>query len=433
MEGYGGAAAWWAQTWWYFEPPEFRSGYEAGLAVELTSVSQTFGKARIIAQQDIGNISLCAGNISGDVLISAGVSPRVDGVDHVFAEPEVLFPDDPGDIELVTSDWTFHFPNESQVAIFDGSIGAITLDTGGIYANGDQDIMISATNMIGDISLGCDLPINGHMVAEDQDIIFQAGGGFGTVFVAGDMDATSGGDIRFVGGDAGMEGMYVGGDMDGDTIDINLLGALAAVAPGDLPCDVSFTCESLAGAVLVGGSILNAVSIQAAAIADVTVGIKGTGNIDPNGRTITFRAKGASGDVGNITVRDILGGPHTGTVEIISEDGAVGDLVAGQIAQVATVNVVAETAIGDIVALDDAEEGIGNLHLEVNSPFGSIGDIISHGDIDAADVTNLIDIDNFDGSIGDVVSLAGSVTFAGTSANPIIFGGSMGTSLPARR
>lgn len=282
-----------------------------------------------------------------------------------------------------------------------GNIGDIAVYHGDISNN----VTIEADGSIGKIFVGIDPGVDSIYGTEDDKIL------------SGNISNSVA--IRTHTGDLG--GLAVATDINGSS------GSVNVDIDGDIN-ELAIGANTFTGAILVGGSITNNVSIQGASIGAggnaVVVGINGIGNIDPNGSTITIRARGANGNIGDITVRDIIGDDdyyYGGSVNIISEDGKVGDIVAGRIGDDdgdgygGNVNITAEESIGDIVTLDDADEGITNTTLRVTSASGSIGDIIAHGDI-----TDLSFVD-FDGSIGDIVSLNGKVELDG-----ITVGGDIG-------
>ena len=428
---------------------------------------------KILAQQSIGNITVTAGHIQGNVMISAGVSPEVSGVDWVFSIPEVVFPSTPDMLRDFTNDVPFSYAADPP-ALFLGNIGNVDVQAGGIFATGSQALIISATGNIGMnadgtpgyFKTGSLIALADGMSASAANLAVQAGGSMGAVTIGGSVSAYAN-SIDFQAGGK-INGMVIKGSMI-NNVDVHA-GSLAGIAvAGDMNgnyktytgdgIDIKtgeiseITYSGLTAAILVGRSMLNDVNVLASKIGSggnaLTVGFAGTGDVNPGAKTISIVAQGAGGNIGNITVRDQLGtqsgaifpappppaSQDVGDVKIISQDGSVGDIVAGKIyvssgitgifgvpvPTVAKVYVTAETAIGDIVAMDDPLTGIKGLVLTVSSPFGRIGDIITHGNLTAADISSFIDLNTFDGSIGDLVSLVGYVQLGG-----ITFGGSIG-------
>jgi hypothetical protein len=140
--------------------------------------------------------------------------------------------------------------------------------------------------------------------------------------------------------------------------------------------------------------------------------------------TITAGTDGILQSAANLSVDDKISG---GTVQP-GANGLLQTLPLGNdtittqpIQGVGSINVHANLAIGDIVALFDGLSGIRGLHLQVDSAFGRIGDLISQGDVTTSDIENIIDLATFQGSIGDIVSLFGSVSLSNAT-----FGGSLG-------
>jgi hypothetical protein len=326
---------------------------------------------------DIGDIAVYHGNISDDVTFEADGS-----IGNIYVG--VL----PGTDGLLGTD-------DDVVLLNDVSINEIR----------DDVTIIARLGGIGNITVADDM--------EDDVVIGASVGGIGQIRVYDDLqDDVSIWTAYGSGGD--LAGLYVGGEIE-DDVDIDIDGDINELTQ-------STVIGSVTGAVLVGGSILGDVSIQGASIGAggdaLVVGINGIGNINPEGDTITIRARGTNGNIGDITVRDRIGSPSGGgDVEITSADGSIGNIVAGGIyaAGKGQVSIVARTAIGDIVTLDDAVGGIANTSVRVTSATGTIGDIIAHGSI-----TDL-DFLDFDGSIGDIVSLNGYVEL-----EDFTFGGSIG-------
>jgi hypothetical protein len=379
----------------------------------------------IVAQQNIGTIDVKEGFISGDVIISAGVSPMTDWY------ASLNFPTSVNDLRDFSKD--LRFPGID--ALFTGNIAGVVVEKGGIIANGYDGIIISATGDITNgVQTGTVSALNAGVTATYENLAIQAGGAMGPITIGGSLNAGSNKIDIHAGGDvgtitvkgkmlndvdirtAGLAGLVVTSDMDGGTAGIDIVSKVISAT----------TFAGYTAAILVGGSMLNTINITASSIASagnaITVGYNGVGNINPGTNNINIKATGTNGNIGNITVRDIIGSNNTGStntsISITSEDGAVGNIVAGRIGVTNshnTVSVTARTAIGDIVTLDDAVEGILNTTLRVTSATGTIGDIIAHGDIDG--LTFL----DFDGSIGDIVSLNGYVDIGGFT-----FGGSVG-------
>jgi len=356
------------------------------------------GDVYIIAQQNIGDITILHGHIQGGVIISAGIAPVVSGVDGPSDHPKV------DNIDVI--DDAYIEDADDLPALFMGNIGNIDVQTGGIYALDNGDIIISATGTIGDITTGSEIGFVSDMIAYKNDIIIWAGSSIGAVDIGGDMladdgqiiIATSGGPIDgiTVRGDMAADkkggigiysgdlaGLAVGGDMDGGEddkggIDIQTAAITTYLGALVLPAGIQ------TAAILVGGSMSNQITVSASSIGAggnaLTVGYAGRGSIDPGKRNISVTA---TGEIGDIAVRDQIGSTYfkddkkpkdeAGDVIIASGNSSVGDIVAGRIGDPegdGEIYVSAETTIGDIVAIDDATSGIRNLNLTVDNPFG---------------------------------------------------------------